>query len=268
MNREDNRPLSRSAEDLKHAAEDIQRGGYDMFDPNVKRFVLLLDPGTPLGDLTTALLPPVEFDPWYQAGLATVGSMVGSGRLDWPVDFRTRAAHQLELIRQIATGRIPLHQFCVSFMYPRHGGLDAMVGLFMERIVAPFHREWLKLAAPALEREEAAAAPTQSPVASAATNVFNLHGHNPRVTFGQDVSHNIVNVTTSGLFEELRRVTAAQVDSAAERARLLDRITALEESRDTPSFLERYLQFMGAIADHAAVFGPYLPALAQLVTGR
>jgi hypothetical protein len=97
--------------------------------------------------------------------------------------------------------------------------------------------------------------------------VFNLSGANTRVNIGSDdSSQNIVNITPEGLFRELRAALEAQVQDAEARGRLLARLEELEQAQGKPSLGERYVRFMAAAADHATVLGPYLPALAQLLT--
>lgn len=256
-------PLIDATFELKHALDDAAAGGDAEFESALPRAVALLEPGTPLGDELARVLPRVEFDAWFEAACATMRGSVGSATLRWPLDNATRVAHQLELLRRVARGKPDLHGLCFTFMYPERGGDEARVRIFAERVSRPFLRDLVTLVKPALDREDAAAAP--APPAPASTIIYNLHGNNSRVTFGTDASHNVVQVTPDRLFEELRRATEARVEDAEARGAILTQVTALEVAHGTPTFGERYLQFMGAIADHAAVFGPFLPALAQLL---
>jgi hypothetical protein len=96
--------------------------------------------------------------------------------------------------------------------------------------------------------------------------VFNLSGSNSRVNIGSDdSSSNVVNITPAELFRELRTAFETQVEDAEERGRVLARLEVLEQAQQTPSFGQRYVEFMAAAASHATVIGPYLPALAQLL---
>jgi hypothetical protein len=115
-------------------------------------------------------------------------------------------------------------------------------------------------------------APPPTPPSTGGTThhtVFNLSGTNPRVNIGsEDNSQNVVNITPTQLFAELRSAFEAQVVDAEERQKLLTRLAELETAQQTPSFGERYINFMAAAASHATVIGPYLPALAQLIQPR
>ena len=99
--------------------------------------------------------------------------------------------------------------------------------------------------------------------------IYNLSGPNVRINIGsQDSSTNVVNVTPDNLFLEIRAAISTQIQDAEARQRLLERVTALEQSRNTNGFASRYADFMAAAANHVTVLAPFLPALTQLLGNR
>jgi len=98
--------------------------------------------------------------------------------------------------------------------------------------------------------------------------IYNLIGANTRVNIqSRDASHNVVSITPGNLFEEMRSALASSIEDAAERERLLKTVSDLERTRATPDYTERYVQFVAAAANHMTVLQPFMPALAQLLTG-
>ena len=99
--------------------------------------------------------------------------------------------------------------------------------------------------------------------------IFNVSGPGARVNIdSNDLSHNVTTVTPTELFREIREALKAQVADESDRARLLERVEALEAAQGTRAFGSLYVQFMSVLADHvglAAVLAPHLPALAQMV---
>lgn len=118
----------------------------------LRRLVANFEGGKPLGELASALLPPVQFEEWYAAAQATQGSFVGSGRLDWPTDRAERVALHLELLKYCAKDDRGIIDFCRSFMYVENDfGLNTAE--FLTQIVHPFYKAWLRVAESAIEAE-------------------------------------------------------------------------------------------------------------------
>src|SRR5688500_7741752 len=99
------RPIFDAVEELSAYKVDLQRATHSMFDSVLARYVALLKSRTPLGDIGDGDLPRMNFDSWWEEGASKAGSLVGSGRLDWPVDRKHRVALQLELLRRMADGK-------------------------------------------------------------------------------------------------------------------------------------------------------------------
>lgn len=132
----------RALRDFQDYVQDVTRSRYRTFEDAIRRLGSTLVPGTPLGDVI-ATLPPVDFDSWYEEQLATVGSMVGSGTLTWPLPRKERLAMQVAMIRKIASGDLDPVDLAHDFLYVRNS-FDSHVSEFVEQIFRPFVRDFLR----------------------------------------------------------------------------------------------------------------------------
>jgi hypothetical protein len=99
---------------------------------------------------------------------------------------------------------------------------------------------------------------------SQVNQTFNVHGPNARVNISS--TDNSTNVVNEGVpFSELRRAIEAGISNEAERITVLERLGELKASTDKKSALEKYLAFVGAVADHITLLGPFLPAIGHWV---
>ncbi|MGE7673778.1 hypothetical protein ACQKMV_09405 [Lysinibacillus sp. NPDC094403] len=100
-----------------------------------------------------------------------------------------------------------------------------------------------------------------------ASNITNhFYGANSRVNIGStDNSSNIVNINQENIFDELRAVINKNISSESDLMILLGLVDSMEETKGTPSFIEKYKSFMESAANHMSVFSPLLPALAQVL---
>jgi hypothetical protein len=98
------------------------------------------------------------------------------------------------------------------------------------------------------------------------TNIYHVHGHNPRwVTNGSDHSVNIVTISSEQIFTNLRQQIEAEIPVGDERNDILEKLTALEQAQNSPSFAKRYSDFIAAAANHMALVGPFVPGLTELL---
>lgn len=103
----------------------------------------LFDSAEPLGRIASELLPVIDFDDWYDQGLASGGSFVGSARLDWPIPRREKVAYQLELLKRIASNEINLRTFFSKFCWVDNS-FDLNTDKFIREIFEPFYRDFLR----------------------------------------------------------------------------------------------------------------------------
>lgn len=136
--------ISEALQDYEDYGQDVVSASYEYFENNLKKFMQLLEPSEPLGQLADQLLPAVDFDNWYATCLQTVGSMAGSGRIDWPPDRRERVALQRELLKRMADARIDWLDYCNHFAYAG-SPLDLNVQKLKEQLFRPFHRDFARV---------------------------------------------------------------------------------------------------------------------------
>jgi hypothetical protein len=97
---------------------------------------------------------------------------------------------------------------------------------------------------------------------------INQHGHNLRVNVNSiDNSTNTVEVIEDQIFVQMREDFTAKV-AGPELATILEKLTALEEARETPLFGRRFAELMTVAANFATILPiltPYLHPLAAMV---
>ncbi len=99
---------------------------------------------------------------------------------------------------------------------------------------------------------------------SAVTNVYHVHGHNPRWnTNSTDSSVNIV--SSEEIFSTLRLKVSSQVPASEEQRDILEKLRLLEETQNSPAFAKRYSDFIGSAANHMALIAPFIPALTEMM---
>jgi hypothetical protein len=134
----------RALRDFQDYADDVIRSRGTTFPDCSRRFVSVLAPGTPLGDVTSGL-PSVDIARWLRERTANMTSMVGSGDFGWPEEKLERLAMQLALIRKIAAGEIDMFGFMNSF-FAAGSRIDDYISQFVQHIFKPFARDFLRFA--------------------------------------------------------------------------------------------------------------------------
>lgn len=146
------RPLFDAIEELRCYREDLQRTTHATFDGILDQYVSVFALGTLLGDLIAAELPSVEFDNWWAGAKGTVVGMVGSGRLAWPIDRRTRVAMQRALLLYMAEGKTDVNEFAYHF-FSGSNRYDEFIRAFVNQVIEPFHRDLVAIIAPHIQSE-------------------------------------------------------------------------------------------------------------------
>ena len=156
--------LSAALREFQDYADDVFQSRHATFQNALGRCMHSLEPGTPLGEVAARSLPTVKFDEWYEAASSTLGSMVGSGTINWPAAKHERVALQLELLRRMASGTMDVLSYCHTFLYASSYH-DDNVREFIDQVFRPFARDFLRIvrddasAAEQLHRPEARPTP-------------------------------------------------------------------------------------------------------------
>lgn len=100
------------------------------------------------------------------------------------------------------------------------------------------------------------------------TIIYNLNGTNSRVNNNSnDQSINVVNMSPSDLFDEIRKVLKENISDEAELNYLREIINEMENSQNTNTFNQLYTKFITSAANHMTLISPFIPALSQMIQG-
>lgn len=98
------------------------------------------------------------------------------------------------------------------------------------------------------------------------TNVYHVHGHNPRWNVNsEDRSVNLVTTSSEQIFASLRQEITSGVPAGEEQKDILERLAAMEQAQASPSFAQRYSEFIGSAANHITLLAPFIPALTEIL---
>ena len=106
------------------------------------------------------------------------------------------------------------------------------------------------------------------PIGGTVTQHFHIYGHNSRVNMNStDNSVNISTVSSDQLFVQLREA-ALSVTDEPDRVAILDRLDELEKAQDSNGLFAAYQSFIASAAQYMTIFGPFVPALTQMLSGK
>lgn len=137
-------PLQHAFDELGDILDDFEAAGYQGAEGVFTRFVAAVD-REPLASLVTSLTPSVDFAHWYAEAQKTIGSMVGSGELNWPIDRAQRVSMMREMFRAIGRGSPGLFEIAHSFTYGGSGHYADDFDSFSRKVARPFLRDLNRL---------------------------------------------------------------------------------------------------------------------------
>lgn len=135
--------LEPSLRDLDETVSDFREASFQSSESVLQRFVHHLDE-EPLAGFLHAVLPAPEFDGWLVTANSTIGSMVGSGTLEWPSSRPERVAMQIALCRAIVNKTVRFLDFLHNFMYSGRD-LAGHVDGFATKLLNPLVRDIARL---------------------------------------------------------------------------------------------------------------------------
>jgi hypothetical protein len=131
--------LEPSLRDLVETISDFRETSFQSSESVLQRFVHQLDE-EPLAGFLKAVLPIPDFDGWLARTQGSVGSMVGSGVLEWPPGRPERVAMQIALSRAISDKKVRFLDFLHNFMYSERD-LAGHVEAFATKLLIPLVRD-------------------------------------------------------------------------------------------------------------------------------
>ena len=100
----------------------------------------------------------------------------------------------------------------------------------------------------------------------ATTIIYNLNGANSRINNNStDQSINIVDMSPSDLFDEIRKVLKENISDEGELKSLREVVNEMENSQNTSKFNQVYTKFITSAANHMTLISPFIPALSQMI---
>jgi hypothetical protein len=127
-------------QDYSDRLDDIRRADWRNFPRALSDWLLLVDQSPHSAELVRDLGSRVDFDTWYAQAKASVGGMVGSGRLNWSADRTERLAQTLGLIRQLSSNENELVEYTSAFSWAGSNLNDNKYKV-TDEVVEPFARD-------------------------------------------------------------------------------------------------------------------------------
>jgi len=139
--------------EAKDRLEEVSMASHQNIDDALKRYHYVIRPDSLVGTELAKVLPNTDFDKWYEDAKSTQGGMVGSARLNWPLDTSERVSLQYKLLTNIVEGKINLIDFTFTFTY-EDNNFDANNAAFVERVLYQFHNDLIRILKPVIEEEK------------------------------------------------------------------------------------------------------------------
>lgn len=99
------------------------------------------------------------------------------------------------------------------------------------------------------------------------TNIYNLNGANAKINnHSNDHSVNIINMSSTDLFDEIRNVLNNNITETNELNSLKEAVAEMENNQNTSTFNQSYTKFITSAANHMTILSPFIPALTQMIT--
>lgn len=135
--------LAPSLQDLAESISDFRDSSFQSCESVLWRFIHQLDE-EPLAGFLASMLPDQDFDAWFTRTSGTVGSMVGSGVLAWPIERPARVAMQISLCRAIGAKSVRFLDVVHSYFYTG-SNISGHVDAFASKLLDPLVRDIARL---------------------------------------------------------------------------------------------------------------------------
>jgi hypothetical protein len=97
------------------------------------------------------------------------------------------------------------------------------------------------------------------------TNVYHVTGEGARLNVNStDNSINVISTSKEEIFTAMKAEINSRVSDDRQKE-ILERLSSLEQAQNSPDFVQRYFDFVGAAANHMTVIAPFIPALTEML---
>ncbi len=130
-------------EDYRDRLDDALRSEHRNFAQRLAEWLNLLDNSPASSQVVAELEDGLDFNAWFQHAVSSRRGMVGSGRLDWSSDRKTRLGQTLGLVRHLASEENAGINFAMGFMYAG-SNLNDNISKIVDQLIEPFGRDLWK----------------------------------------------------------------------------------------------------------------------------
>lgn len=96
--------------------------------------------------------------------------------------------------------------------------------------------------------------------------VYHVQGNNNRwLNNSEDHSVNVVTQSSDQIFANLRHKIETGITVGDEQKDIVEKLTALDKAQDSPTFKQRYTEFIASAANHMELVAPFIPALTEML---
>lgn len=94
----------------------------------------------------------------------------------------------------------------------------------------------------------------------------NFYGANARYNHNStDNSTNVI-LESSNVFQSIRNAIEENVGNDEEKTVILQKVDEMDKAKGTPTFKDKYLEFMQALGNHVTIITPFLQPLNQILS--
>ncbi len=134
-------------EEARDKLDELSDASHQNIDNVLKQYFNAINPISDVGETLVVNLPEMDFEEWYQRAMDSRGGMVGSGRLEWPINTEERLSLQYQLIQSMANGSVDISDFAFDFTH-QGGQIDHSNRAFVSQVFVPFHKDMLRVITP------------------------------------------------------------------------------------------------------------------------
>jgi hypothetical protein len=108
--------------------------------------------------------------------------------------------------------------------------------------------------------------PLQRAARASTLNISGSTFHNSPIGLGEQLNQSVsVTANSAPVFADLRTAVLGSALESETQAELMAKIAAMESAQKSGGFVKHYQAFITSAANHMALVGPFLPALASLL---
>lgn len=255
--------IRRSLQRFRDYSSDFINSDFNTFDDRFNLFISFCKSDKVFSVIHNQLisLPEKDFDEWYKNVSSSGGSVVGSGRLVFPVTIDDRISIMYRLLLKIHSGEIRVHGFWLKFFAVSSTRIEDQIFAFSDAVIQPLVRE---LEYKLVEIEENLPEDNKEQVSSSIIQVINA-GNNftQQIMQGnqnsQSVVQNKIDPKIKNYLEQILRLVENSNIGNSEKEDATETINYIEQellkSNPNKKIIEKLFSTLPKIANIASIVG-------------